>query len=35
MEIMQLMKAWSSIELREWRPCANRSVPEAGGFFSG
>ncbi|WVZ01307.1 hypothetical protein V8G54_027376 [Vigna mungo] len=25
-----LMKAWPSGELREWRPCANRSVPEAG-----
>ncbi|XP_022632365.1 uncharacterized protein At1g04910 isoform X3 [Vigna radiata var. radiata] len=24
-----LMKAWPSGELREWRPCANRSVPEA------
>ncbi|BAT92985.1 O-fucosyltransferase 9 isoform X1 [Vigna umbellata] len=24
-----LVKAWTSGELREWRPCANRSVPEA------
>jgi len=35
MEIMQLIKAWTSRELREWRPCANRSVPDAGIFFSG
>ncbi|TKY49950.1 GDP-fucose protein O-fucosyltransferase [Spatholobus suberectus] len=23
-----LMKAWTKMELREWKPCANRSVPE-------
>ncbi|KAJ1400072.1 DUF246 domain-containing protein, partial [Sesbania bispinosa] len=28
MEIMQLMKAWNVKENREWKPCANRSVPE-------
>jgi len=32
---MQLMRAWTKKELREWKPCANRSVPEIGLFFSG
>ena len=29
------MKAWTKNELREWKPCANASLPETGLFFSG